>query len=780
MLVSNTPETREYRMSFWDKSEANRDWCNATRLQDPFDNSKHRPRQIANRLQHVGVFARMPVVETGAEADAARRAGVCPREGIIMSNYVSALLLGLFCSFASVGAETVLVDFGPDFAQSNVIAVDASINRGKQFLRVETHHNGSWPGVTIKAPRGKWDLSTFNWLRASIKNTGTSDVTVTLRVDNPGADGMKHCVSKSIPIKPGASGDIEIAFNHSNGHYTPVKLFGMRGYPAEMPAVKALFDPAAVTQLLFFVAKPKEDHSFEISTILAGGSAPSVDPLAPAKAFLPFIDTFGQYIHRDWPGKTHSIAELEKNRDAEAKDLATNPGPASWDQYGGWKDGPAQEATGFFRTQKYEGKWWLVDPDGHLFWSHGIDCVNAHAATPIEDRDGWFKDFPGDAPEFKSFIEKGQYALHGYYKGRNVTAFNFYAANLKRKFGDNWQSAFRNQAQQRLRSWGLNTIGNWSDASVCKLRRTPYVATVHFGGKLLEGSEGYWGQFRDVFDPSFREALAKGIASQKSAVGAVGDPWCLGFFVDNEIGWGDDISLALATLRSPAAQSAKKVFVDNLTAQYTDIAKLNAAWGAHYESWQDILANRTPPDVKNKSVRTDLEAFYTQFAEQYFKTCREEVKAAAPRQLYLGCRFAWVNDRAAKAAAKYCDVVSYNLYRRSIADFKFPGGAEVPLIIGEWHLGALDRGMFHEGLVPVRDQNERAKVYREYIGGALRHPQFVGCHWFQFADEATTGRTYDEENYQIGFVDVADTPYAETIAATREIGGNMYALRFRK
>jgi hypothetical protein len=38
---------------------------------------------------------------------------------------------------------------------------------------------------------------------------------------------------------------------------------------------------------------------------------------------------------------------------------------------------------------------------------------------------------------------------------------------------------------------------------------------------------------------------------------------------------------------------------------------------------------------------------------------------------------------------------------------------------------------------------------------------------------------YDEENYQIGFVDVADTPYQETIAVTREIGGEMYQMRMQ-
>jgi agarase len=36
---------------------------------------------------------------------------------------------------------------------------------------------------------------------------------------------------------------------------------------------------------------------------------------------------------------------------------------------------------------------------------------------------------------------------------------------------------------------------------------------------------------------------------------------------------------------------------------------------------------------------------------------------------------------------------------------------------------------------------------------------------------------YDEENYQIGLVDVADTPYAETVEACREVGRTMYELR---
>jgi beta-galactosidase GanA len=253
---------------------------------------------------------------------------------------------------------------------------------------------------------------------------------------------------------------------------------------------------------------------------------------------------------------------------------------------------------------------------------------------------------------------------------------------------------------------------------------------------------------------------------------SAGDAWCIGYFSDNEMSWGEDaMSLAVATLKSPADQAAKKVFIADLKEKYGEIEKLNQAWGTAHASWDALLDSRDAPDAQK--ARGDLEAFYSKIAEQYFRTARDTIKAVAPNQLYLGCRFAWVTDRAAAAAAKYCDVVSYNLYHHSVADFQFKGG-DVPLIIGEFHFGALDRGLFHPGLVRTANQAARAEEYESYVFGALRHPQFVGCHWFQYQDEPTTGRVGDGENYQIGFVDVCDTPYRETIEASRAVGAMLY------
>ena len=131
-----------------------------------------------------------------------------------------------------------------------------------------------------------------------------------------------------------------------------------------------------------------------------------------------------------------------------------------------------------------------------------------------------------------------------------------------------------------------------------------------------------------------------------------------------------------------------------------------------------------------------------------------------------------------RIAARFCDVIGFNRYRYSVADFKLPEGIDRPVIIGEFHFGSLDRGLLHTGLRSVVNQQQRARAYRYYVEDALNHPNIVGAHWFQFRDQAVTGRG-DGENYQIGFVNIADHPYPELVQAARWIGANMYPYRMK-
>ena len=48
---------------------------------------------------------------------------------------------------------------------------------------------------------------------------------------------------------------------------------------------------------------------------------------------------------------------------------APDPGYDSW---GGWL-GVNATATGRFRTERIDGVWWLITPDGHGFFSVGVD-----------------------------------------------------------------------------------------------------------------------------------------------------------------------------------------------------------------------------------------------------------------------------------------------------------------------------------------------------------------------------------------------------------------------
>ena len=691
------------------------------------------------------------------------------------------LLVLLSVVLGAEAAERILFDFERGFDFSKVTATDATATLAKSrrgaSLLLATRHSQPWPGATLAAPQGQWDLSAFGYVALSVRNTGTERVTVNCRVDNPGADGAKNCVTGSVSVEPGATKELRVPLKRASDEKLDGKLFGMRGYPVTWGGAGTV-NPTNITQLLIFVNKPSADHVFEVDDIRADGSW--IPPTAwshDAEPFFPLIDTFGQYRHKDWPGKVHSLAELQQHREAEAKELAAQPGPRDWNQYGGWAGGPQLKATGFFRVEKHAGKWWLVDPEGRLFWSHGIDCVRMFDSTPVEERESWFENFAGAQPEFAEFIVPRAFALKGHYAGRSPKCFSFAGANLKRKYGADWRQAVPDVIHRRLRSWGLNTIANWSDEGVRLLRRTPYTDAVSSRDtKNIDGREGYWGKFADVFDASFRESLRRSMAAKRGK--SAGDPWCLGYFSDNEMSWGDETSLAEAALRSPPEQAAKREFLADLRAKYGDIAKLHDAWGTAHASSDALLASREAPD--RKKAWADLTAFYTKAAETYFRTVREVIKEAAPNQLYLGCRFAWVNARAAAASTKFCDVVSYNLYQRSVADFVFNGGADVPLILGEFHFGALDRGMFHTGLVPVENQAARATAYADYVRGALRHPQFVGSHWFQYQDQPTTGRVYDEENYQIGFVDIADTPYPETIAASRAVAAELYRLRTKQ
>jgi hypothetical protein len=316
----------------------------------------------------------------------------------------------------------------------------------------------------------------------------------------------------------------------------------------------------------------------------------------------------------------------------------------------------------------------------------------------------------------------------------------------------------------------MNTIGNWSDDQTNAMKKTPFTVAVHYP------YTAFGPKFPDVHCPKTWKGLNE-VIKIKARQKFNHSSWNIGFFINNELHWETPKKFNDILFKAKPDQPSKLHFIQQLKNKYSSIQKLNQAWASSFSNWNQLL-NTKKPWPYNKTQK-DVDLFYDEMAEIYFKRCREILKASFPNHLYLGSRFHKdIHEVPMKKAEVYCDIISYNLYRKSIADFKGPvKNLKKPMMATEFHFGALDRGMWHCGLNYASDQDDRALHYYEFVKGALKNPLFVGTHWFQYGSQAFTGRGQDGENFQIGMVDITDTPYPELIEKVREVGYNMYKIR---
>ena len=436
----------------------------------------------------------------------------------------------------------------------------------------------------------------------------------------------------------------------------------------------------------------------------------------PGDAILdgnPLIDEFGQYTHADWPGKAHSAAEL---KDAWAKDDASTADASfpNRSEYGGFL-GTQARATGFFRVERIDGRWWLISPDGHLFYSAGMNAVSFISGTRPAGREGIFARLPPPVPAPPGF------------PSRLGPMTSFYSSNLLLRFGGDWQAAWARATARRFQAWGLNTA-NGTGLSTAH-EHVPYVFTLRGWqtGPVLMGLPDV---YADTFAAQAEEAIAKQLGPRKD------DPWMLGYFIGNEPPWPGREGQFADMLLAAAAPS--------------EIQRRLNAW----------LAAGDTPERRKQFV---LDAF-----ARYLAVVNAAVKKADPNHLNLGIRFGGSPPDDVIRLARGFDVYSFNKYRYAIGDdylnhlYDLVG---LPILIGEFHIGVPERGMA-PGLVQAMNQKERGIAYRYYVEQAASNPAVVGTHWFEWVDEPVSGR-FDGENYNIGWIDVTDRPYTELVEAAK-------------
>ncbi|MDD4368759.1 MAG: hypothetical protein PHP39_07465 [Oscillospiraceae bacterium] len=515
-----------------------------------------------------------------------------------------------------------------------------------------------------------------------------------------------------------------------------------------------------------------------LGSILCSEAAPADYPL-PRQVL---VDRFGQNACRDWPQKVRSERQLQQRlnelleQTANPTDMTAGAEPLPrLDRWGGSLALPLTAPGQYFRTVKKAGRWWLADPDGYAFFSVGPDCAGLATDCRVDGLAPLLEWLPDPAdPQYKTMFKSGSPLGSAERCQRQPLMFSYLQANLQRAWGSTWYSRWQQLLCGSLKQNGLNTLGNWSDPALCALGELPYVTTLP---TFPTTSHCIFRDFPDVFSPEFEQAAAQAAASLRPYRG---DPALIGYFLRNEPAWAfvDHLSIAEVLLQDEEPSFSKAALIDYLRERYLTPADLAAAWQLPLADFSDLLRPRDHAGRCSDQAARDLSAFSRIMIERYVRIPSQACRREDPDHLNLGLRWAWISDPDLVCGWEHFDVFSVNCYAETpVAILKQIRqlNVDLPVMIGEFHFGALDAGPTATGLEAVRTQQDRALAYQIYCEAAAAQPNCIGCHYFQCYDQFTLGR-FDGENYNIGLYDICSQPYAAMARATRKVAARMYPL----
>ncbi len=532
-------------------------------------------------------------------------------------------------------------------------------------------------------------------------------------------------------------------------------------------------DPQSVERVEITVLPGKDFKGAKLRRVYVANEEPVFVP--PGK---PMIDEMGQLIGHEWPTKTYSIEEMTARLQADYQTALTTSAPdRGLSPYGGYLE-KRFDATGWFRTQ-YDGKrWWLVDPDGYAFFSHGI-CYGTRMGEF-----GWFtgmESFYTNPPSPDDLLYKGAFTKPKYiaeYVKRNGETersndlmFNPARANMMRVFGENWWNAWRTIATRRFKDWGINTTGvgivNFIDERLedfLGMSKLPYVVTL----KRFPKTEHFiFRDFPDVFSSEYAKNCA--IFAENELAPIACDPFLLGYFLHNEPEWMFQIDCCIAyeLLVKNEPLKSRHHMMAWLKKRYGTIDAMNAAWEVAFDSFETLLSPVSRDLQLSETAFRDLEEYeqilILAFGEIPLKACRK----VDNHHLCLGLRHARLNEKSLDGNSIF-DVLSFNCYQHSaIPKLTLAERVNKPVIIGEWHFGGQEIGLLRTALQSCTTQEERGKAYKMFLQEAASHPLCVGAHYFEYNDQTLMGR-FDGEHMAHGVIDCTNKPYPPLARAIEE------------
>lgn len=381
-----------------------------------------------------------------------------------------------------------------------------------------------------------------------------------------------------------------------------------------------------------------------------------------------------------------------------------------------------REATGFFRVEKINDRWWMIDPEGGRFIFTGLCSVK---------------------PQTKLAAK----------------------APFDQLFGTT--QAWTHRTLDLLRAHRFNGIGGFADHETLRAAPSPLPYTVtlslmsSFGKKLRlthaqSGHTGYASDCLPVFHPDFEKHCLDQCRERLAAM--TDDPWLVGVFSDNEL---------------PVA----KDMLDRML----KLDDSNPAFASMREAAQAFIngKNTITDDLRRDFVQHVFDTYFRRTTQAIRQILPHHLclgsRFHGPATNASG---AW------KAAGQWCDAISFNYYGqwkpRSEHLQQWHAWSGKPCLITEFYVKGADSGLGNStgaGWL-VKTQADRGLFYQNFTLALLESKTCVGWHWFKYMDNDPADSTTDASNKDSnkGILDARYQPYTPLLDAMRELNARIYPL----
>ena len=395
-------------------------------------------------------------------------------------------------------------------------------------------------------------------------------------------------------------------------------------------------------------------------------------------------------------------------------------------KWGSTKTKEHVNATGRFRVEKINGRWWIIDPMGYFHYERSV--TSFRYGSSARNSAAWNAKYGTDE---KWILDTQQELARNGFHGTGAFCTNTYSKIISHNL------KYPLAPLTLAPSFGfLSQFKSASKHTSASITEAPIALVL----------EADW--------PQFCIDYMKGSAFEPYR----NNQHVLGFFSDNEINFS----------ANAASGKLLKIFLN--ISDVTDKGRMAA---------EEFLRSKGATAYSDELN----DEFCGMLAEKYYSAVKAARDAVDPGLMYLGSRLHGTPkymEHVVRACGKYCDIVSINYYSRWSPELDtrvkdWATWADRPFLVTEFYVkGVYDSDLNNASGAgwAVPRQEDRAYWYQHFTLGLLEAKNCVGWHWFKYQDDDGSDNSNCPANK--GMYDNSYNIYPILSRFAREVNYNVY------